>query len=106
MTFENSLPMNAHRQDFFAFPLDPFQEEACQAIDAGENVLVCAPTGAGKTAVAEWAMMSALSAGKRCLYTTPLKALSNQKFFDLCERFGEDYVGLSTGDVSFYSRRC
>ena len=103
MTFENSLPMNAHRQDFFAFPLDPFQEEACQAIDAGENVLVCAPTGAGKTAVAEWAMMSALSAGKRCLYTTPLKALSNQKFFDLCERFGEDYVGLSTGDVSVRS---
>lgn len=92
--------MNAHRQSFFKFPLDPFQEEACQAIDAGENVLVCAPTGAGKTAVAEWAMMAAVSAGKRCLYTTPLKALSNQKFFDLCQMFGERQVGLSTGDIS------
>lgn len=96
--------MNAHRQAFFEFPLDPFQEEACQAIDQGNNVLVCAPTGAGKTAVAEWAMMSALSANKRCFYTTPLKALSNQKFFDLCQRFGEEYVGLSTGDVSVRSQ--
>ncbi len=92
--------MHVHRQAFFKFPLDPFQEEACRAIDAGENVLVCAPTGAGKTAVAEWAMMAALSARKRCLYTTPLKALSNQKFFDLCQLFGESHVGLSTGDVS------
>lgn len=92
--------MNAHRQAFFKFPLDSFQEEACQAIDAGENVLVCAPTGAGKTAIAEWAMMVALSQHRRCLYTTPLKALSNQKFFDLCQLFGESYVGLSTGDVS------
>ncbi len=92
--------MHAHRQAFFKFPLDSFQEEACQAIDAGENVLVCAPTGAGKTAIAEWAMMAALTAKKRCLYTTPLKALSNQKFFDLCQLFGEQYVGLSTGDVS------
>lgn len=92
--------MHAHRKAFFKFPLDDFQEEACQAIDQGKNVLVCAPTGAGKTVVAEWAMMSALSAGKRCLYTTPLKALSNQKFFDLCQLFGEQHVGLSTGDVS------
>lgn len=95
--------MHAHRKAFFKFPLDDFQEEACQAIDAGENVLVCAPTGAGKTVVAEWAMMSALSAKKRCLYTTPLKALSNQKFFDLCQLFGEEHVGLSTGDVSVRS---
>lgn len=92
--------MHAHRQAFFKFPLDSFQEQACEAIDAGENVLVCAPTGAGKTAIAEWAMMVALTAHKRCLYTTPLKALSNQKFFDLCDLFGESYVGLSTGDVS------
>lgn len=98
--FENSLGMKAHRQQFFDFPLDSFQEEACQAIDAGENVLVCAPTGAGKTVVAEWAMESALLKNKRCLYTTPLKALSNQKFFDLCQKFGEERVGLSTGDVS------
>jgi superfamily II RNA helicase len=96
--------MNAHRQEFFEFPLDPFQEEACEAIDAGENVLVCAPTGAGKTVVAEWTMNVALLAGKRCLYTTPLKALSNQKFFDLCQRFGEENVGLSTGDVSVRSQ--
>lgn len=96
--------MHAHRDAFFKFPLDSFQEEACQAIDRGENVIVCAPTGAGKTAIAEWAMMSALSAKKRCLYTTPLKALSNQKFFDLCTMFGESYVGLSTGDVSVRSQ--
>ena len=92
--------MTPSRSDFFRFPLDDFQEDACQAIDAGHNVLVCAPTGAGKTAVAEWAMQVALSQGKRCFYTTPLKALSNQKFFDLCQRFGEENVGLSTGDVS------
>lgn len=72
-------------------------------MDRGENVLLCAPTGAGKTAVAEWAMKVALTAGRRCFYTTPLKALSNQKFFDLCGRFGEENVGLSTGDVSVRS---
>lgn len=103
MGFQNLWAMNAHRQEFFDFPLDPFQEEACQAIDQGENVLLCAPTGAGKTAVAEWAMNVALASGKRCFYTTPLKALSNQKFFDLCQKFGEDQVGLSTGDVSVRS---
>jgi superfamily II RNA helicase len=92
--------MTAPRQDFFQFPLDKFQQDACDAIDQGQNVLVCAPTGAGKTVVAEWAMHTALSAHKRCFYTTPLKALSNQKFFDLCQRFGEEKVGLSTGDVS------
>lgn len=95
--------MKSPRQDFFQFPLDSFQEEACDAIDNGENVLVCAPTGAGKTVVAEWAMHVALAAGRRCFYTTPLKALSNQKFFDLCQRFGEENVGLSTGDVSVRS---
>lgn len=104
MGFQNLLAMNAHRQEFFEFPLDPFQDEACEAIDRGENVLLCAPTGAGKTAVAEWAMHVALSAGHRCFYTTPLKALSNQKFFDLCQRFGEEQVGLSTGDVSVRSQ--
>ncbi len=104
MGFQNWSRMDAHRREFFEFPLDPFQEEACQAIDAGENVLVCAPTGAGKTVVAEWAVKVALATGKRCLYTTPLKALSNQKFFDLCQRFGEENVGLSTGDVSVRSQ--
>lgn len=95
--------MKPDRKDFFQFPLDDFQEQACNAIDEGKNVLVCAPTGAGKTVVAEWAMNVALAQGKRCFYTTPLKALSNQKFFDLCQRFGEDMVGLSTGDVSVRS---
>lgn len=95
--------MTLSRSESFSFPLDPFQEDACQAIDEGENVLVCAPTGAGKTVVAEWAMQVALGRGKRCFYTTPLKALSNQKFFDLCQRFGEEHVGLSTGDVSVRS---
>jgi ATP-dependent RNA helicase HelY len=89
------------------FELDPFQHEACAALEAGGGVLVCAPTGAGKTVVGEFAVHLALRAGngqsggtprRKCFYTTPIKALSNQKFHDLVERYGAANVGLLTGD--------
>jgi len=83
----------------YPFTLDDFQLEAIQAIAAGQSVIVSAPTGAGKTLVAEFAIHAALEAGRRLAYTTPLKALSNQKFADFTRAFGEDRVGILTGDV-------
>jgi ATP-dependent RNA helicase HelY len=81
------------------FDLDDFQREACEALERGTGVLVCAPTGAGKTVVGEFAVHLALRAGARkCFYTTPIKALSNQKYHDLVERYGPAKVGLLTGD--------
>jgi ATP-dependent RNA helicase HelY len=80
------------------FTLDPFQVEACEALDEGAGVLVCAPTGAGKTVVGEFAVHKALAEGRKAFYTTPIKALSNQKYNDLVERYGEKKVGLLTGD--------
>ncbi|HEY8373124.1 MAG TPA: DEAD/DEAH box helicase [Pseudonocardiaceae bacterium] len=82
------------------FDLDPFQERACQALEDGHGVLVCAPTGAGKTVVGEFAVHMALSEGRKCFYTTPIKALSNQKYSDLVARYGPATVGLLTGDTS------
>ncbi len=82
------------------FTLDPFQVEAIAAIDAGSSVLVSAPTGSGKTVVAEHAVARALAAGGRAFYTTPIKALSNQKYHDLARRHGVDQVGLLTGDTA------
>lgn len=82
------------------FGLDPFQIRACAALEAGHGVLVCAPTGAGKTVVGEFAVHLALAAGHKCFYTTPIKALSNQKHLDLTNRYGADRVGLLTGDQS------
>ena len=84
----------------FPFELDDFQKEACEIIDNGESVVVCAPTGAGKTVIAQHAINNALKQGCRIFYTTPLKALSNQKFYDFCEQHGADKVGLLTGDTS------
>lgn len=81
-----------------AFVLDRFQLEAIAAVNAGRSVLVAAPTSSGKTVVAEHAVELALTAGRRAFYTTPIKALSNQKFRDLGEMFGRDRVGLMTGD--------
>jgi len=83
----------------FSFPLDDFQLEAARAIEAGQSVIVSAPTGAGKTLVAEFAIQLALEQGKRVAYTTPLKALSNQKFADFTRAYGSDVVGILTGDV-------
>ncbi|WP_228831411.1 DEAD/DEAH box helicase [Nocardia elegans] len=82
------------------FSLDPFQQQACVALENGHSVLVCAPTGAGKTVVGEFAVHLARAAGGKCFYTTPIKALSNQKYADLVDRYGRDAVGLLTGDQS------
>ncbi|WP_445164475.1 DEAD/DEAH box helicase [Mycobacterium sp. Dal123C01] len=82
------------------FSLDDFQRRGCAALERGHGVLVCAPTGAGKTVVGEFAVHLALAAGGKCFYTTPLKALSNQKHTDLTARYGRDRIGLLTGDVS------
>jgi superfamily II RNA helicase len=84
----------------FPFELDPFQMQAIEALDAGESVVVCAPTGSGKTLIGEYAIHRALARGKRVFYTTPLKALSNQKLRDFREQFGLEQVGLLTGDSS------
>jgi superfamily II RNA helicase len=91
-----ALPLN----ELFPFKLDDFQLEAIARIDEERSVLVCAPTGSGKTVIAEYAIHQARAAGQRVFYTTPLKALSNQKFRDLSATLGEGRVGLLTGDVS------
>lgn len=90
-------------REMYDFGLDPFQIEACQALEAGKGVLVAAPTGSGKTIVGEFAVHLALQQGKKCFYTTPIKALSNQKYADLSRRYGADKVGLLTGDNSVNS---
>lgn len=82
------------------FELDRFQRRACDALAQGHGVLVCAPTGAGKTVVGEFAVHLALAAGRKCFYTTPIKALSNQKHSDLVRRYGPERIGLLTGDQS------
>ena len=84
----------------FPFELDAFQLEACAAVEDGHGVLVAAPTGAGKTIVGEFGVHLALATGRKAFYTTPIKALSNQKYHDLVARHGADQVGLLTGDSS------
>jgi ATP-dependent RNA helicase HelY len=94
-----------HRfQQSVGFPLDEFQLRAMNAIDRGESVLVSAPTGSGKTLIADYAAARALELGGKAFYTTPIKALSNQKFAELAARYGDDRVGLLTGDVSHQPR--
>jgi ATP-dependent RNA helicase HelY len=87
----------------FDFGFDDFQIAACHAVEEGRGVLVAAPTGAGKTVVGEFAAFSSLARGKKCFYTTPIKALSNQKYHEFVERFGEERVGLLTGDTNINS---
>lgn len=82
------------------FELDPFQIAGCEALEEGRGVLVAAPTGAGKTVVGEFAVHLALAQGRKAFYTTPIKALSNQKYRDLVERHGSEHVGLLTGDTT------
>ncbi|CAM2794474.1 RNA helicase [Actinomyces slackii] len=84
----------------YDFPLDHFQEEGCAALERGQGVLVAAPTGAGKTVVGEFAVHLGLARGLKTFYTTPIKALSNQKYLDLVARHGPETVGLLTGDAS------
>nr|MDT0657587.1 DEAD/DEAH box helicase [Micromonospora sp. DSM 115978] len=98
-----SFPALAEFSVELGFDLDDFQREACQALERGSGVLVCAPTGAGKTVVGEFAVHLALRAAgpapvRKCFYTTPIKALSNQKYHDLVDRYGVERVGLLTGD--------
>ncbi|MFT4081576.1 MAG: DEAD/DEAH box helicase [Nocardioides sp.] len=82
----------------YDFALDDFQVQACHEIEQGRGVLVAAPTGSGKTIVGEFAIHLALATGRKAFYTTPIKALSNQKYHDLVARYGPDQVGLLTGD--------
>ncbi|MDX2229099.1 MAG: RNA helicase [Leptolyngbyaceae cyanobacterium bins.349] len=84
----------------FPFQLDEFQQQAIAALETGHSVVVCAPTGSGKTLIGEYAIHRALAQGNRVFYTTPLKALSNQKLRDFRDIFGAEQVGLLTGDVS------
>ncbi|WP_084126543.1 RNA helicase [Demequina sp. NBRC 110054] len=96
---------NRHRdlvefEESLSFPLDPFQREACEAVAEGRSVLVAAPTGAGKTLVGEYAIRHAYDNGLKAFYTTPIKALSNQKYQDLRAVYGDSAVGLLTGDTS------
>ena len=81
----------------YEFPLDEFQVEACRALEAGSGVLVAAPTGAGKTVVGEFAVHLALRSGRKCFYTAPIKALSNQKYHDLVARYGAWSAALPAG---------
>ena len=93
-----SHPVLKDFQAHYDFPLDDFQVRACREIEDGRGVLVAAPTGSGKTIVGEFAIHLAMATGRKCFYTTPIKALSNQKFHDLVARYGSDQVGLLTGD--------
>jgi ATP-dependent RNA helicase HelY len=88
----------------YGFPFDPFQRESCHALESGSSVLVAAPTGAGKTVVGEFAAWLALHRGGKTFYTTPIKALSNQKFGDFVALHGAQNVGLLTGDNSINGR--
>lgn len=91
-------PHVAAFRDLYPFGLDDFQVRACRALEDGHGVLVAAPTGSGKTLVGEFAVHLALETGRKCFYTTPIKALSNQKFSDFTDRYGAENVGLLTGD--------
>ena len=82
------------------FQPDEFQKTAFDSIDQGRSVLVSAPTGSGKTLVADYGIRLALATGTRAIYTAPIKALSNQKYRDWCSEYGEEQIGLLTGDVS------
>jgi ATP-dependent RNA helicase HelY len=95
---DRAHPHLAEFRDRYGFALDDFQVEACKVVEGGHGVLVAAPTGSGKTIVGEFAVHVALATDRKCFYTTPIKALSNQKFHDLVETHGAENVGLLTGD--------
>ncbi|GAB7101248.1 DEAD/DEAH box helicase [Thermobifida fusca] len=97
---KESSPTIEEFQNLYGFDFDDFQIRACKALETGHGVLVAAPTGSGKTVVGEFAVHLALRDGRKCFYTTPIKALSNQKYTDLVRRYGSDKVGLLTGDNS------
>src|SRR5689334_1829135 len=95
-----AAPELADFRALYDFDFDGFQVEACRALGEGRGVLVAAPTGSGKTVIGEYAAHLALAQGRKCFYTTPIKALSNQKYADLVRRYDSRTVGLLTGDNS------
>ncbi|MDQ3877537.1 MAG: DEAD/DEAH box helicase, partial [Actinomycetota bacterium] len=97
-------PSAAAFEHTYGFAFDDFQRRACAALSDGSSVLVAAPTGSGKTVVGEYAAWLALRTGGRAFYTTPIKALSNQKFADFSRAHGPSNVGLLTGDNSINAR--
>ncbi|HWL96118.1 MAG TPA: DEAD/DEAH box helicase [Nocardioidaceae bacterium] len=97
---DQRTPALTEFRGLYDFALDDFQLRACAELEAGHGVLVAAPTGSGKTIVGEFAVHLALRTGRKCFYTTPIKALSNQKYNDLVRRYGSEQVGLLTGDNS------
>ncbi|HEX9031950.1 MAG TPA: DEAD/DEAH box helicase, partial [Streptosporangiaceae bacterium] len=97
---EQDRPDLAAFQSLYDFEFDDYQLAACRALADGHGVLLAAPTGSGKTVVGEFAVHLALEQGRKCFYTTPIKALSNQKYGDLVRRYGASKVGLLTGDNS------
>uniref|UniRef100_UPI00404AF13B DEAD/DEAH box helicase n=1 Tax=Candidatus Nanopelagicus sp. TaxID=2518620 RepID=UPI00404AF13B len=99
----SKFPKTKKFAESFPFELDHFQIEACHALESGKGVLVAAPTGAGKTIVGEFAVDLVINSGGKCFYTTPIKALSNQKFQELSSKYGESKIGLLTGDTSINS---
>ena len=99
----SKFPKTNRFAESFPFELDPFQIEACHALEDGKGVLVAAPTGAGKTIVGEFAVDLVINSGGKCFYTTPIKALSNQKYQELSYKYGDDKIGLLTGDTSINS---
>ena len=100
LTPREADPELASFRALYDFDFDDFQVAACGALGAGSGVLVAAPTGSGKTVIGEYAVHLALAQGRKCFYTTPIKALSNQKFADLVRRYDSRTVGLLTGDNS------
>ncbi len=99
----SKFPATSAFANSFPFALDDFQIAGCQALEDGKGVLVAAPTGAGKTIVGEFAVELAITSNTKCFYTTPIKALSNQKYSELVQRYGESKVGILTGDTSINS---
>jgi ATP-dependent RNA helicase HelY len=93
-----AAPEFASFRELYDFDFDPFQVDACAALTNGDGVLVAAPTGSGKTVIGEYAVHLALQKNRKCFYTTPIKALSNQKYNDLVRRYDTNTVGLLTGD--------
>ena len=98
LTYEEDIELKK-LESFYKFPLDEFQRDATRVLIDGHSLVVSAPTGSGKTLIGETAIMNALMRGKKAIYTTPLKALSNQKLREFSKKFGKRKVGLKTGDV-------
>lgn len=98
INFLGSLPFD-NTLNYFRFPADKYQKQAGEYIFKDMNTVVTAPTGTGKTLIGEYAINNNLAKGKRTFYTTPLKALTNQKYFDFCELFDSSNVGIMTGDI-------